>query len=181
MNNIRKDIYLSPVNKELLKASVEDGWFDCSESNWKLGYGRGVSGAIAFRNQFLRDLDRDDKDVKVIGIYKNLTPIGYATVSPKSDLHKVVDLDIFLAKDFRGKTFAPTILDKLLSSIFKAGAYRVEVETLKINREAVKWLRHSGFTQEAIRRSSHWMENNVFDRVVLRLLRSEYVRKFSEV
>jgi RimJ/RimL family protein N-acetyltransferase len=174
------DIYLSSPDKNLRTTAVDNNWFDDSDTNWRMGFGRGLSGGVAFRDQFLSDLSRPDTQLKVIGVYHNLTPIGFATIETASAEHKTVRLSLFISKEYRGRAFSLTALYKLLRTIFNAGAYRVEIETLKINKKAIKWLRYKGFTQESIKRSAHWMENNVFDSVVLRMLRPEFKRVYND-
>lgn len=178
---LRKDVYLYPPDTDLLNRCVDEGWFDDDPSNWQGGYGRGLAGKVAFRADFLDSLHLPDDKVKVVGVYRGAAPCGFVTISPLSEQHKTVAIRMYLHRAYRGLGIAPTALFKLLKSIFAAGAYRVEIELLRLNKSAIKWLKHSGFTQEGIRRGAHWMDNNVFDTVVMRMLRFEFDKQYKDM
>ena len=74
---LRHDVVLSPVNTELRNAVADDVWFRDEETNWQLGFGRGLIGTAVFTEAFKGFIKKDGKGFILYGLYKEETPIGF--------------------------------------------------------------------------------------------------------
>lgn len=92
----------------------------------------------------------------------------------------MADLYVFIAPKERRHGYGRQILDYMLSTIYNAGYYRVEVHILRINKGGIAFLREAGFTWESTKKAALWMDNNVYDVAVLRLLRPAWLEQHKE-
>lgn len=158
------------------KAAVNEDWFADPEDLRLMGFGKIAGKATALHN--LRTLmDSNDPNVRIMGVYYNGKPVGFVWVVYLGDVTKTVAIHAFAEKGTRGSWAFHLGIKKLLDNLFKNGIYRVEAHPLRINKKMISILKNYGFTQEGIKRSSHWMDGEVHDTVILRMLRREWKEK----
>jgi len=176
------EIIINEITPGLRETLVQNKWFSDIESNWKLGYGKGPDGVIgiteaisSFKEAMVHS---GEEGFYSLGIYHLSEPVGFVNARDLGDTLKTVELFLFISPDNRGKGYGTIALDTILERIFKdKKIYRVQGSALSINKEAIKFFRSRGFTQEGIRKSAYWMGMNCFDVVPLRILRSSWERK----
>lgn len=175
---LRTDVVLSPVNTELRNAVADDGWFKNEETNWVLGFGRGLIGTALFTEAFKGFIKKDGEKFSLQGIYRGDTPIGFCCITFLPGETRTAEILMFLAPEYRGKFgLAATAMTKVLHQVFSnKSVFRVQIDLLSINKKAISFLRKFGFTQEGIRKSAFWMGVNGFNIVTLRILRPEWRR-----
>lgn len=170
---LREDVVLAPVTPGLKNAVTKESWLHDSESNWKLGFGRGVVGVDVFVQTFREYVDNEDDNFGLLGIYYKRQPVGFAAFTV---IDRAADLFFYIAPEYRN-TFgvASTALYWCLEGIFNYNNItRVQIELLSINKEAISFLRKFGFKQEGIKKSAYWMGVNSFNIVMLAMLKHEF-------
>ena len=169
----KKGLFLGDITPSLLEAAVDEKWFDDHDTNRLLGFGKGVGGSVEFRKGF-QDFIHGSDNVTPMGVYYRGKPLGICGIQVVSNKHRTGKLYIFLPRHNRLYNASRSAVFALCDTFFESGGYRLEVEILRINKAAVSFFRKFGFTQETIKKSSFWMEKNVYDTVSLRLLRSDW-------
>ena len=162
------------------RAAVDKGWFTDGEETRLTGYGRGAAGRLLATEHLMEMLERQNGTSRVIGVYQDGIPVGLFWLEYQGEKRKSVGLHCFICKEARGKWAFHAAGVDLIDRLFKEGVYRIEVEPLKINKRIVKLLRHYGFKQEGIKRSSFWMDGNDYDTVMMRLLKREWKKRKKE-
>ena len=173
-----KGLKIGPVSEDLPKAAAKQGWLEDPTEVRNQGFGKGDLGRASALEGLLNMFERNgvDSDFGVFGVYSYSHPAGFAAVEINPD-HKLADIYIYVAPDYRRSGIGSAVLRYLLEVLYSNGIYRVECEVLKLNKGAVEFLRDQGFTWESTRKSAYWMDNNVFDVVHLRLLRSAWSKE----
>jgi len=156
------------------RTCVDERWVDDARL---LGFGRGETGLERAAEGLLLALGAHTPNFKLLGVYGDGTPVGLIWVEYLGDVTKTAKLHILMAPKVRGKGAFQKAGRLILDTLFGGGIYRIEAEPLKINKRCIKLLRHYGFKQEAVKRSSLWMDGNDYDQVLLRLLRREYKKE----
>lgn len=171
---LRKDVVLAPVTKGLKNAVVQNKWFYDIESNWKLGFGKGLVGVDAFAKRFKSQLEQKD-NVYILGVYFKNTPAGFVSIMREE---RTAKLFFYIAPEYRGVfNLANTALYWCVKGLFtKTNIFRIQIDLLSINKEAKQFLRNFGFKQEGIQKSSYWMGVNSFNTVILAMLKPEFHR-----
>lgn len=172
---IRKDVVLAPVTKGLKNTVVDDGWLHDLDANWKMGFGRGTVGVDSFVTTFKESLENKQDNFSIFGIYKSRKPVGFVCITY---IGRTADILFYIAPEYR-KVFgvAYTAMFWTANGIFKTSdVFRIQIELLSINKEAITFLRKFGFKQEGIKKSAYWMGVNSFNVVVLALLKPEFSR-----
>jgi GNAT superfamily N-acetyltransferase len=173
---------IGPATSELGSAAVDSGWLDDETENRQQGFGKGYDGRCEAREALAQVWDREDSEQNfgLIGVYQESEPVGFVAVDLKDDKTKVADLYVFIAPEQRRQGIGTEILDYMLSTIYNAGYYRVEVDILRINKGGVSFLRENGFTWESTKKAALWMDNNVYDVAHLRMLRPAWLERQKE-
>jgi len=180
MNDIRLSERVQLGPPEAVAAAAVDGeWFSDSEDMRLSGYGKGMVGRVR-ATQGLRDaLRAQSSNFKVLGVYQDGSPVGLFWLEYKGDIRKAVEMHCFIGPTARGKWAFHVAGTGILDMLFSQGVYRVEAEPLRINKRMIQLLRHYGFKQEGVKRSSYWMDGNDYDTVLMRLLKREW-KKWKE-
>ena len=163
-----------------IRTAVDKDWFSREDDRRLTGYGKGEMGQLKATQHLLEALSVQDSEHKVVGIYQDGLPVGLFWLEYLGDQRKAVTMHCFICPESRGKWAFHLAGTELLEKLFAEGVYRVEVEPLRINKRLVKLLRHYGFKQEGIKRSSYWMDGNDYDTVMMRLLKREWKKKKKE-
>ena len=174
---------LGPIDNSLTARAVDEGWFDNEVENRKQGFGSGDNGRLLARKGLLQILSKDKENpaTNMLGVYQADDPVGYVVLDQHREPFRTVDLFVYLVPSVRGKGLFQAILDSLLGPLFKArDVYRVQCEVMRINKPAIKALRQWGFIQESVKKGTRWMDGNVYDTVMLRMLRPEFAEKGNE-
>ena len=167
---------LGPITNQTTEVALAQGWFDDEVENRKQGFGKGDQGRLLARKGLLQVLSRDKEipNTHMLGITIGVEPVGYVTLEAQPAPFRTVDVFVYLVPSVRGKGYFKQVLDSLLGPLFQArDVYRVEVEVMRINKSAIKALRQYGFVQESVKKGTRWMDGNVYDSVMLRILRPE--------
>lgn len=164
------DLQILPANQELMDALLDEGWLRDEEINRRTGGGKGLVG----EHRSLKKL-KHYRDLGVVhGIYRNAEPVGLVALIPGDDYGKTLRVDMLIPRDRHGTGVGPAAVEKILEEEFSNGVHRIETCILKLNRPALQFARHMGFTQEGVLFDYHWMDDNPRDVVVLRMLRREW-------
>ena len=170
----RRSVFLGAITSDLLTEAVESQWFDNEEDNRLLGFGKGITGTVESRRRFQNFIEGSDTFIPQ-GIYLHGKPVGICGVNVDSNKHKTGTITIYVPPKNRHYKVSTTSILALCDTFFNSGGYRLEVQVLRINKLAIDFFRKYGFTQESIKKSSHWMDNNVYDEVILRMLRKDWI------
>jgi hypothetical protein len=166
-------VELGPI-APVVTAAVDEGWFSYGEDTRLLGYGRGLPGRYLATEHLISASKSPVQSQHLVGVYADGTPSGMFWVEPRSETKKTVELHCYMAPGVRGKWVFHQAGVEIIDHLFGNGIYRVEAEPLRINKRAIALLRHYGFKQEAIKVSAMWMDGNVYDTVLMRLLKREW-------
>ena len=159
---------------------MDKGWFADSDDTRLTGYGKGEVGRLLATKHLRQALESQSGNSRVIGVYQDGIPAGMFWVEYLGEKKKTVTIHCFICPTARGKWAFHVAGSELVNKLFSEGVYRIEVEPLKINKKIIKLLRHYGFTQEGIKRSSFWMDGNDYDTVMMRLLKREWKKRKKE-
>jgi RimJ/RimL family protein N-acetyltransferase len=151
----------------------------CIEERWledpkMLGFGAGMPGELVATEALMGALNMNGPLNQLLGIYDGAIPCGLVWVQYLGDAKKTATGHILISPKYRGRFIFEKSLSMLIDKLFKGGVYRIELEPLKINKRVIKLLRHYGFKQEGIKKSSFWMDDNCYDQVTLRMLRKDW-------
>ncbi len=165
-------ITLAPINEVLIEAAVVDEWFQDEQANRLAGFGLGDDGRILAYTSF--KLLVTEQAVTATGVYRRGVPVGVLAWTPRSFDSRRVAIHVHIAPGARGYGVASVALQQWLKVAFRDGVYRVEAEVLHINRPVIRGLEHFGFHREARLTAAWWMDDNLYDLIVLRLLRRDW-------
>lgn len=102
--------------------------------------------------------------------------IGYA-VNAFTALGKLVGAGYFIRDQHWGKGYVPEALREVIRFAFEENdVYRFEAGCLKENTASARVLQKCGFTKEAELMEYQWHDGKLKDRVLYRLLRSEWLQ-----
>jgi RimJ/RimL family protein N-acetyltransferase len=154
---------------------LQQEWLDDESSNRQQGFGKGSDGRIVARDGLLELLKREDEsdNFGLIGVFLQGEPAGLSAVELTKQ-HRTVDMNIFIRPDERGTGYGSALLKYFLEQFFSSGIYRVQADILRINKQAVGFARANGFTWESTKKSSYWMDDDVFDVAHMRMLRPQW-------
>ena len=175
--NEKSKLELGPITNQTTEVALAQGWFDDEVENRKQGFGKGDQGRLLARKGLLQVLSRDKENpnTHMLGVTVGVEPVGYVVLEAHEAPLRTVELYVYLAPSVRGQGYFKEILDSLLGPLFQArDVYRVESEVMRINKPAIKALRQYGFVQESVKKGTRWMDGNVYDSVMLRVLRPEF-------
>ena len=173
---VKSDVFLGPPELAA-KACVDEGWYDDTDANRMMGYGKGNVGCTKAIVALADGLENTDPSLKILGIYRGTEPMGLMFVVYKGDDKRTAEIHVTFSQKVGVKRALHCAFVDTINKLFSNGVYRIEAEPHRINRPMVKTLRHYGFKQEGIKRSAFWMDNNDYDTVLLRMLRREWTRK----
>lgn len=164
------DLQILPANQDLVNAVLDEGWLRDEEINRGMGAGKGLVG----QHRALQKFEHYREIRAIHGIWMDAEPVGLVALIPIDEEGKTLRVDMLLPPEQHHTGLAPAALEKLLEDSFSNGTHRVETCVLRINKDAVAFARHMGFTQEGVLFDYHWMDDNPYDVVVLRMLRREW-------
>lgn len=157
------------------KHAVKNGWFKSSDDTRLMGYGKSAGYARVIHDiKSLIKTPEKYPDTRLVGVYRDGSPCGFIWVEYLGEQTKTVVLHCYVPKEYRGKWVFHVGIKKLLKTLFKTGIYRVECHPLRINKRLISALRKYGFKQEGVKRSSLWMDGEVHDQVLMRVLRKDW-------
>ena len=103
--------------------------------------------------------------------------IGGCSLKNISQINHNAEFDIFLSKDFTGKGYGKTALEKLLKiGFFELKLHRIYAFLLKSNKNAFKMYSDIGFKKEGILRENVFKNKNYSNSIIIGLLKEEYER-----
>lgn len=177
MRRFRADVALGPVTDRLRAAMVEQRWLEDPETNRLLGYGRGLPGIVALKEQVAEAIVGDGPTA-ALGVYCAGDPVGLVLLVQAPGPRRAVRFVMLLAPAARGRfNVAPSALTLLCERILQSTRiYRLETEVLDSNKRAIRWLKHEGLAQEGFRKHSWWSDGDPHSTVSFRMLAPQWRR-----
>ena len=177
MNEINgvSGLTIGRVADGFISAALEQEWLDDEIANRQQGFGKGSDGRAVARDGLLELLKREDESENfgLIGVFIDKEPAGLIAVE-LTKAHRTVDLSITIRPNDRNKGYGSALLKYFLDQFYASGIYRVQADILRINKSAMAFARTNGFTWESTKKSSYWMDDDVFDVAHMRMLRPQW-------
>lgn len=132
-------------------------------------------------SQSIKQIDSPQRQLYYFCIEDQITSefigeIGYG-VNQFTDLGKLVGVGYFVHDKYWGKGYTTEALREVIRFAFEEnGVYRIEAGCLKENIASERVLLKCGFTKEAELKEYQWHNDMLKDRVLYRLLRSEWLQ-----
>jgi len=164
-------VFLGPV-ADAVHLALDDEWFADEDMNYRMGFGKGFLG-VGKAQSTLGDMLSDIS----YGIYKGTSPIGFVRLSHGSPESRTVKLWMFINPKFRRQGIGSAAMEEVLTKVFTEDISRVEIEALKINEQAVSFLRSFGFTQEGKKEGAHYMHGDAYTVFPFRMLKKHWKKR----
>lgn len=166
---LRDDITLGPPDPFFTRRAEEEGWLDDEELNHVMGWGRGLEGRVKARRDLLSAAQNG-----FLVVYRRGEPVGWMTIEEDPESREILISHLILSTEASGEGVGAAAVALLLDRAFRAGAFRVAVSPLAINREAIHFFGQMGFRSEGKLRGRVWMEDEPHGVAVLAILKPEW-------
>jgi len=147
-------------------------WHDNEYINWATAVEKGEPGKYRIKTYLTSLVKSPPEHTRLMGIWEEITPVGYICFSSISPEHRQAELHITMSPDIR--KMGEEAMGLGLNHAFDSGLFRLTFKPLKRNKPAINLAKRMGFTLEAFTKGSCFIGTSPMDQAQFRMLRTEW-------